>query len=127
MAKIKKREEWKYTCQSCGKIYCTELPDIKKCPECGSGNLKTEENVYYVDMDGKPVAAREAEDILNSEADKGKQAKGWKKDVFLGVSLIIVGLPMLSIKFGILLIVIGLFCAISGLCERLSMKSSKEK
>lgn len=123
MIEINKKIEWKCTCQSCGKIYCTEHLNIKnKCPECGSGNVKTEENIYYVNEKGDIITKEKAEEILNTINDKKNQLSKWKKDIFLGISLIIIGLPMLVVKFGILFILLGIFFAIGGLCEKISVK-----
>lgn len=123
MTEINKKTEWKCTCLSCGKIYCIEHSNTKnKCPACGSGNVKTEENIYYVDEKSNIIAKEKAEEILNAIDDKKKQLNKWKKDLFLGISLVIIGLPMLVVKFGIVFILLGIFFAIGGLCEKISMK-----
>jgi DNA-directed RNA polymerase subunit RPC12/RpoP len=128
MSELNKIKEWKCTCLSCGKLYCTDTANGgKKCPDCGSGNVKTEEKVYYRNNKGELVPPEKVDELLSTKADMETQARKWKKDLFLGIALIIIGLPMLAVRFGIIFILIGLFIAISGLCERIGWRASQRK
>jgi predicted RNA-binding Zn-ribbon protein involved in translation (DUF1610 family) len=128
MSELNKIKEWKCTCQSCGKIYCIDNANgKKKCPECGSGNVKTEETFYYRNSQGELVPPEKAKELLSTNADMETQSRKWKRDIFLGIALIIIGLPMLAVKFGIVFILLGIFIAISGLCERIGWKASQRK
>lgn len=127
MNELTKIKEWKCTCLSCGKVYCIDTTNgKKKCPECGSGNVNTEEMIYYRDSRDELVSPEEAKELLNTKSDVDTLARKWKKDVFLGIALIIIGLPMLVVKFGIIFILFGIFIVISGLCERIGWKASRE-
>lgn len=59
---------------------------------------------------------------------KGK-ARSWKVDFIMGIVITVIGLPFFAVDYkiaGIVMVAIGVFCIVSGLCQKVA-KGEKEK
>lgn len=65
-----------------------------------------------------------------AEEEKGNKAKprSWKVDFIMGIVIVVIGFPFFVVDYkiaGIVMLVIGGFCVVSGLCQKVA-KSEKE-
>ncbi len=75
----------------------------------------------------KSTERAERED--KSGAENGSKARNWKVDVIMGIVIVAVGLPFFAVDYkaaGIVMAVIGAFCIVSGLCQKV-VKGEKER
>ena len=69
---------------------------------------------------GEGVRMGETKEKTAKEEKKAKQ-RSWKVDFIMGIAVIVIGLPFFAVDYkiaGIVMEVIGVFCVISGLCQR---------
>lgn len=68
-------------------------------------------------------------DTAEEKREGREKARSWKVDFIMGIAVIVIGLPFFAVDYkiaGIVMVVIGLFCVVSGLCQR-AVKDGKEK
>lgn len=61
---------------------------------------------------------------MKEEKNEPKK-KSWKVDFIMGIVMIVVGIPFWvtdSKTVGIVMLIVGLFCVISGLCQKVAKK-----
>lgn len=64
------------------------------------------------------------------EKKEGKaKARSWKVDFIMGIVIAVIGLPFFAVDYkiaGIIMLVIGAFCIVSGLCQKVA-KGEEER
>lgn len=61
--------------------------------------------------------------------EKKAKPRSWKLDFIMGIVIIVIGLPFFAVDVktaGIAMVVIGLFCVVSGLCQKVA-RNGEEK
>lgn len=77
----------------------------------------------------KSTERAEREDKSGAENGSKAKARSWKVDVIMGIVIVAVGLPFFAVDYkaaGIVMAVIGAFCIVSGLCQKV-VKGEKER
>ncbi len=61
---------------------------------------------------------------IEKEKREGKaKSRSWKVDFIMGIVITVIGLPFFAADYkiaGIVMVAIGLFCVISGLCQKVA-------
>lgn len=69
------------------------------------------------------------EKIEKKTAEERKaKPRSWKVDFIMGIVIVAIGLPFFAVDYkiaGIVMAVIGVFCIVSGLCQKIA-KDGKE-
>lgn len=63
------------------------------------------------------------------EEEKKVKSRSWKVDFIMGIAIIVIGLPFFAVDYkiaGIAMMVIGVFCVISGLCQKVAKDGEKK-
>ena len=58
-----------------------------------------------------------------AEEEKKVKSRSWKVDFIMGIVITVIGLPFFAVDYkiaGIVMVAIGLFCVISGLCQKVA-------
>ena len=63
--------------------------------------------------------------------DEGKaKARNWKVDFIMGIAIVVIGLPFFAVDYkiaGVVMAVIGAFCIVSGLCQKMARGDEKNE
>lgn len=65
---------------------------------------------------------------LEKEEEEAPKKKSWKVDFILGIAAAVIGLPFFFADYEIvggIMLVLGIFCIISGLCQRIGEKNNE--
>lgn len=68
-------------------------------------------------------------DTEEEKRESKTKTRSWKVDFIMGIVIAVIGLPFFAVDYkiaGIVMVVIGLFCVISGLCQKVA-KDGEER
>ena len=60
--------------------------------------------------------------------EKKEKTRSWKVDFIMGIVIVVIGLPFFAVDYkaaGIAMVVIGVFCVVSGLCQKVAKNDKK--
>ena len=69
--------------------------------------------------------------MKEEKKNEGKaKTKNWKVDFIMGIVIAVIGLPFFAVDYkvaGIVMLVIGGFCIVSGLCQKVAKGDEKSE
>lgn len=69
--------------------------------------------------------------MKEEKKNEGKaKTKNWKVDFIMGIVIAVIGLPFFAVDYkvaGIVMLVIGGFCIVSGLCQKVAKGDEKNE
>lgn len=69
--------------------------------------------------------------MKEEKKDEGRaKERNWKVDFIMGIVILVIGLPFFAVDYrivGIVMVLIGAFCIVSGLCQKVAKGDEKNE